>query len=291
MDHAGYADKEHRIRHANRVNRRKIIRKRNLVLLLVSLIGVLDDLILSLLRIFLLVILSLGIWCLYENAAILRDAGPERTIWSYRPDPETGEAPGLDELCRINPDVRGWITIPGTGIDHPILQGEDNVRYVNTNVYGEFSVSGSIFLDSRCSGDFSDKYSLIYGHHMEGGRMFADLERFMDRAYLQEHQEAILTSVQGVSWKARIFACMNADGYDSRWYDPQDTGQEDSAEKIRGILQLADAAVQEYPRTDQGTRILALSTCAEEGTNQRILVFACYRPEDQIKQEVKEDET
>ena len=243
---------------------------------LIGMIGAVDCLVYSVCRIILYGILLLAAWCLYEKAVILSGAEPEKAVWSYRPDPESAQTPGLKELCSLNPDVRGWITIPGTGIDHPVLQGEDNVRYVNTNVYGEFSVSGSIFLDSRCSGDFSDQYSLIYGHHMEGGRMFADLEKFQDRDYLQEHQELLLTAADGRSWKAQIFACMNADGYDSRWYDPPDAGQIKIEEKMEDILQLSDTISWDCPRSGPETRILALSTCASEGTNRRILVFAAF---------------
>ncbi len=59
-----------------------------------------------------------------------------------------------------------------TKIDYPILQGEDNLTYINTDVYGDFALSGSIFLDSGCDRNFRGKYSLLYGHHMAEHKMF-----------------------------------------------------------------------------------------------------------------------
>ena len=52
----------------------------------------------------------------------------------------------LQELALINPDTRGWLTIPDTHIDYPVLQGNDDMEYINKDVFGEFSLSGSLFL-------------------------------------------------------------------------------------------------------------------------------------------------
>ena len=93
-------------------------------------------------------------------------------------DPENG--PTFDELLKINPDVCAWITMDGTHIDFPVLQGETNLSYINTDVYGDFALAGSIFLDCRNSRDFSDPYNLLYGHHMSNGSMFACLEKWTD---------------------------------------------------------------------------------------------------------------
>ena len=246
----------------------------------VGLLEAIDSVLTFLLRTILYCVILIGIWCIYENAMILEHAGTDRSIQVYKPDPDTADEAGLDQLLLINPDIRGWITIPDTPIDHPILQGKDNVRYVNTDVYGDFSVSGSIFLDCRGAGDFADPYSLIYGHHMEGGRMFGSLDRFQDPAFLKEHTRAVLTA-PGSSQELYIFACMNADGYDQRWYDPHYYDGTGLGQVIQEILKEA------YPggeapvpvQAEEAGNIIALSTCASEGTNRRILVFAYCKDE------------
>ncbi len=73
----------------------------------------------------------------------------------------------------------------GTHIDYPITQTDNNEKYVNTGADGEFSLAGSIFLDYQNSQAFTDFNSILYGHHMEKGAMFGDLENFQDEAFLR----------------------------------------------------------------------------------------------------------
>ncbi len=76
-------------------------------------------------------------------------------LLKLKPDPEQKDGgTSFEELRKINPDVCGWITLDHTKIDYPILQGEDNLTYINTDVYGDFALSGSIFLDSGCDRNF-----------------------------------------------------------------------------------------------------------------------------------------
>src|SRR5690625_1290954 len=81
--------------------------------------------------------------------------------------------PGFDELLKQNEDVVGWITVDGTQIDYPILQAEDNVKYLNRNFYHEESRAGSIFLDYRNDIQLDDERNIVvYGHRMKDGSMF-----------------------------------------------------------------------------------------------------------------------
>ena len=86
----------------------------------------------------------------------------------------------------------GWLTVDGTSIDYPVMQGGNNLTFLNRNPYGEFSLSGSIFLDSRNSPDFSDEYSIIYGHHMAYGKLFGALDAFLDETYTSSHRSRTL---------------------------------------------------------------------------------------------------
>ena len=93
---------------------------------------------------------------------------------------------------KLNKDVVGWIKIFDTHISYPVVQGKDNQEYLNKDVFGEFSFSGSIFLDYRNACDFTDSYSIIYGHHMEYGAMFGDVVEFKNDDYFQEHKTGAL---------------------------------------------------------------------------------------------------
>ena len=82
--------------------------------------------------------------------------------------------------------MKAWITIDNTHIDYPVLQGKDDMEYVNKDPFGEFALSGSIFLSTKNASDFSDVYNMTYGHHMENGAMFGDLTKMLDLKYLKD---------------------------------------------------------------------------------------------------------
>ena len=116
-------------------------------------------------------------------------------------------------LWAVNPDVVGWITIPDTRIDYPILQGKDNDQYLHTDMEGNETVAGEIFLDFEDEGDFSSLHNVIYGHHMKNGTMFKDITRFTDLDYLKGHKEiTIWTKEDEISLEPVFCYTGEADG-------------------------------------------------------------------------------
>ena len=91
--------------------------------------------------------------------------------------------------------------------------------YVNTDVYGDFSLSGAIFLDSRCPADFTAPYSIVYGHHIEDGGMFGDIVQFTQSDYFAAHTTGTLIT-DDTAYNIALFACVRADAYDPVLYDP-----------------------------------------------------------------------
>ncbi len=111
-----------------------------------------------------------AVFVLYDNQRIYSAAeNVQADMLKLKPD---REKPDFSELLSINPDVCAWLTMDGTNIDFPVLQGETNLTYINRDVYGKFALAGSIFLDSQNAKEFTDPYNLLYGHHMDGGNMF-----------------------------------------------------------------------------------------------------------------------
>ena len=86
----------------------------------------------------------------------------------------------FDKLKKINPDVVGWIHIPDTAIDYPIVQAKDNKTYLHKTFKGKDSHIGAIFLDALCKPDFT---SIIYGHNLKNGEMFGHLKNLYDVEY------------------------------------------------------------------------------------------------------------
>lgn len=209
-----------------------------------------------------------GLWDTYQ---IYKGAGVDSELLKYKPELGDGDNPTLAQLHEINPDVCAWLTVDGTNIDYPVVQGRTNMDYINKNVYGEFSLSGSVFLDSRNARDFSDQYSLLYAHHIQGKVMFGQLPEFMEKAYFDSHTSGILF-LPGRTLRIEFFACIYTDAYDAVAFNPAAVGGGES--EARFLSYLKREAVQ-YRDIDVSAsdRIIGLSTCSEASTNGRVLLF------------------
>ena len=104
---------------------------------------------------------------------------------SADPNIEWLSSVNMDELRTVNPEVIGWIWIPGTSISHPLLQTTDNAYYLKHAWDGTKNSCGAVFIDFRSSPD--DWNAVIYGHNMRNGSMFAEIRRYQNREFMQEH--------------------------------------------------------------------------------------------------------
>ena len=179
----------------------------------------------------------------------------------------------------INPDVRGWLTLDGTAIDYPVLQGETNFSYINTDVYGEFALAGSIFLDSDCDGGFRDPYSLLYGHHMENSRMFGDLDLYKDETFFGENTTGTLI-LPDRTYQLETIACLLVPASEEAIFETQQWNQ-----NLNGLLDFAQSNALNWSeetdrkfREDGGTQLLAMSTCSAEFTDARTILLAWMKP-------------
>ena len=200
---------------------------------------------------------------LYDAWYVYNKAG-DNSFLDYKP--VAGAAPVKDSP--ITDDMVAWITVDDTNIDYPVMQGDTNSEYLNLNPYGEYALSGSIFLDSRNSCDFTDDYSILYGHHMEYGNMFGALDDFLSQSYLDSHGTGTLIVGRNdvKEYKIGIFACVKVNAYDNNALDP------DTLENITDLIHRE----AEYINTsiEESDHILALSTCTEPVSTNRLIVFA-----------------
>ena len=216
-----------------------------------------------------LILFLYGAYCLWDTYVTARGAFISDDLLEYKPIPGQEENPTLDELMAINPDVVGWLTVDDTHIDYPVVQGENDMEYINKDVYGEFALPGSIFLSCVNSRDFSDPYSLVYGHHMANGAMFGDIVEFVNKDYFDTHTTGTLylpDETQGIT----LFAFMQTSATDTVVYNPK-AQQED----VSGLLSYLEENAVQYRDigVKKSDRIIGLSTCAEAETNGRVIVF------------------
>ncbi|MBQ6382570.1 MAG: sortase [Clostridia bacterium] len=199
-------------------------------------------------------------------------------LLQYKPELiEDYETPlNADGLSGINEDYRAWLTVYDTSIDYPVLQGPDDLYYAWHDIYKQSSLTGAIYLAAENSGDFSDSYNLIYGHHMDNGAMFGRLDSFRDVTYYNAHRDAIVVTKTG-AYDVKFFAVATTDAYENNIYNVGDRAAEVKAFLASGGLDGVGVGtvVLHYDPELAATadKILALSTCASAETNGRLVVF------------------
>lgn len=217
-----------------------------------------------------LLMLLYGGYSLWDTAMVFNGAFLSSDLLQFKPaagDPDSN--PTLAELQAINPDVLGWLTIDDTHIDYPVVIGETDMEYVNKDVYGDFALSGSIFMDSDNVRDLSDAYTLVYGHHMDNGAMFGDVVEFVNTDYFESHPSGTLY-LPDATYTIEIFACVQVDAFDSMIYDP--LAQDGDVSEL--LHYVDEIAVQSrYIGVQPTDKVIGLSTCAEAETNGRVVIF------------------
>ncbi len=104
------------------------------------------------------------------------------------PFDESAILPELRDIYELNRDLVGWLTIPDTIIDYPVLQAEDSQYYLEHDFYGNSNMNGQILLDYNCD-PYTPSYNLVIsGHHMQNGTMFGDLPLYRDQRYWEKHR-------------------------------------------------------------------------------------------------------
>lgn len=220
-------------------------------------------------------------YALWDNNRIYAAAGDvQADMMKWKPDMEAAEeGVSFDELLAVNPDVCAWVTLDNTEVDYPVLQGETNLTYLNKDVYGNFALAGSIYLDSRNDKTFSDTYSLLYGHHMENGKMFGDLDLYKDKTFFDENTTGMLV-LPDRAYKLEIFAYLLAQASDDFIFEPAQQRMD-----IDGLLSyveqnavyLHENTLEEL-RKIQNPQLLAFSTCSSEFTDARTIILAVMEP-------------
>ena len=204
----------------------------------------------------------------------------ENDPWVTVTDPHTGEAvqllPEFFQLYGLNHDLVGWITVPGTRIDYPVLQkpeGED--YYLRRDYYGTKASAGSIYVEETCDVFLPSDNVTIYGHMMRNGTMFADLKLFKEKDFWTEHNTIQFSNLRE-HHEYEIFAVFLTTasvgkGFTYHTFDFAEN-QAQFDEFVAGCREIAlydTGIVPQY-----GDKLITLSTCDYGLTNGRLVVVA-----------------
>ncbi len=179
------------------------------------------------------------------------------------------------ELMEINPDIYAWIYIPNTNVDYPVAQsGNDNDDsfYLSHNVYKNYQFSGTIYTEKKNSRDFTDPVTVLYGHNMLNGSMFASLHNFSDKEFFDNNNTMFIFTKD----KVLTYLIYSAYQYDDRHilnsFDMSDSTN------LRLYLDTTLTQRPYYCNIREGIElttddhIVTLSTCMPGGGNVRYLV-------------------
>ena len=183
--------------------------------------------------------------------------------------PAGKEEPQLDfkALQTRYPDVKGWLTIPGTVVDYPVMQSsaQDPEKYLRRNYDMKWRMAGSLFFQYDCMPD--SRNLVVFGHNMNDGTMFAVLKKMADPKFRQEHPTAVLQTADGTH-EYRILTALTTDTTQLPFNRTQFAGDED-------FLSFAGSMLAGTGYTAQaGDRLLTLVTCAYTWDGARTVVVA-----------------
>lgn len=187
--------------------------------------------------------------------------------------PVTVDFQGLKE---VNEDIIGWLYCEGTPINYPVLQGEDNDQYLRHSYDGSYNMAGSIFVEELNRSDFQDYNTIIYGHHMKNGSMFAALQKWQDQAFYEEHPVMWLLTPER-DYRIDLFSAYTTSAYAETYTVFQGPGEEfeQYLEKCAGQSEVCSDV-----ELDSQGRYVLLSTCAYAFEDARHVLHGRLIPAD-----------
>lgn len=171
-------------------------------------------------------------------------------------------------LRETSPHIVGWLTCEGTAIHYPVVQGEDNAYYLTHLPDGSYNPGGSLFLDCRAAADFSNAHSIIYGHYMKNGTMFAALAGYKEQDFYDQHPRMLLVTPEErfiVELFSGYVASVDEDAWRLNFSSEKEWAQWLEEAKQRSMFQSdVQPSLQD--------KVLTLSTCSYEFENARFVV-------------------
>ena len=208
----------------------------------------------------------------YSELANLLVSKNDSSIYVSQKEAPAEGAPvdvNFDLLQQMNAQAVGWLYCEGTPINYPVVQSTDNEYYLNHLYDDQTNSSGAIFMDALNSPDLSDANTVIYGHNMKNGTMFASLQNYDAQSYYEKHPVMYYITKEH-SYKIDVFASYETTGNSETF-----TMFFDSPETYSGYLQ----RIWEKSKIDTSwlpmttdDNIITLTTCSYNFDNARYVV-------------------
>ncbi|MBR0417369.1 MAG: class B sortase [Firmicutes bacterium] len=184
----------------------------------------------------------------------------------------------FEALKAVNSDIYGWIYCEGTNINYPLLQGKNNDSYIHTNYKGESNFAGAIFVDSANLKDFQDNNTIIYGHNMADGSMFAELSNWQMQDFFDAHKVIWILTPDG-DYMAELFSAYITDANSYVYTIYRGEGPEYSSyiKRVSG-----ESYVRSGVEIESDSKCVLLSTCTYAEGDARSVIHGVLKPVDSV---------
>lgn len=217
-------------------------------------------------------------WYLNQQSSKIHDTYYNSSNFNSTDFASDGTLLKFSELLEINKNTKGWLSIPETNIDYPVVQGkEDSDFYLYHNFTGNNDKNGCLYIDSNCNVETPSKNIVIHGHNMESTRMmFYQLPKYKSIDFYKEHPLIIFDSIYNES-KWKIISFMRVSGTYSQndgfnYMQGDFNSEEDFASFIN---QVKIRSLYKCPvDVNKNDTLLMLSTCTYEIQNCRSVIVA-----------------
>ena len=168
----------------------------------------------------------------------------------------------FDALAQVNPEIVGWIYAPGTVINYPVLQTNNNSKYLNTLFDGTANASGAIFLDrDDTAPGIVDQQTTIYGHHMNDGSMFNIISDTTDQDKFDQFK-TVYYITRDATYKLTPLATKVVEDSYSAARTPNFSGDSSLQSYLNEVLDGASAKASDAAdRAASASKIVTLVTC------------------------------
>lgn len=206
-----------------------------------------------------------------EESVLIMEEESENDITETEPDTEKIDIPAaidFDSLHAVSEDAVAWLFDPGVTINYAVAQAEDNDYYLYRLLNGSEAKGGTLFVDCRNSSDFSDWNTVIYGHNMKNGTMFASLLDYRSPGYYEEHPVMYLYT-PGHRYRLELVAGYTTNVNDLIYSIPATKEERD---EILEHAYKVSSFISDITVTDED-KLVTLSTCSYEYDDARYVVI------------------
>ena len=208
-------------------------------------------------------------------ALVVEDSAPEEPENAEAAEPEMTAFEKYAEVFAQNDDLIGWISIPGTRIDYPVMQTKDDPDFYLKHAFDKsYSNYGVPYAAEKCDAESSDTM-VLYGHHMNNGSMFSDLCKYEDEDFYREHKTIYFDTLGGYG-EYEVIAAFKTVAYSEsgfKYYHfvnaESEAAFDEYVAKCKELSLYDTGASAAY-----GDKLITLSTCEYSQTNGRMVVVA-----------------